>query len=76
MNLQSFWTSPREINFVRLLKSSMSYFPLVLCIISLLKCILPQNFGKLNLWMRISVIILFNMIDLYKDNHVHVCMHL
>ena len=28
-----------------------------------------QNFGKLNLWMQISLIILF-MIDLYKDNHV------
>ena len=31
MNLQSFKASPREITFVRLLKSSMSYFPLVLC---------------------------------------------
>ena len=32
INLQSFWASPREmITFVRLLKSSMSYFPLVLC---------------------------------------------
>ena len=29
-----------------------------------------QNFGKLNLWMHISFIILF-VIDLYKDNHVH-----
>ena len=52
-------------------KSSMGYFPLMLCVISLLKCILllHQNFGKLNLWMQISFIILF-MIDLYKDNHV------
>ena len=54
----------------------MSYFPLVLCVISKLKCILllHQNFGKLNLWMQISFIILF-MIDLYKDNHVHACVH-
>ena len=63
-------------NLNRLLKSSMSYFPLVLWIISKLKCILllHQNFGKLNLWMQISFIILF-MIDLYKDNHVraYVC---
>ena len=28
-----------------------------------------MHFGKLNLWMQISFIILF-MIDLYKDNHV------
>ena len=35
MNLQSFQASPREmITFVRLLKSSMSHFPLVLCVIS------------------------------------------
>ena len=62
------------ITFVRLLKSSMSYFPLVLCVLSYLKCILlHQNFGKLNLWMQISFIILF-MTDLYKDNHVHVCV--
>ena len=63
------------ITFVRLLKSSMSYFPLVLCVISQLKCILlpDQNFGKLNLWMQISFIILF-MIDLYKDNHVRACV--
>ena len=47
----------------------MSYFPLVPCVISLLKCILHQNIGKLNLWKQISFIILF-MIDLYKDNHV------
>ena len=48
MNLQSFQASPREITFVRLLKSSMSYLPLVLCVISWLKCILllHQNFGK------------------------------
>ena len=71
MNLQS----PRVITFVRLLKSSMSYSPLVLCVISKLKCILllHQNFGKLNLWMQISFIILF-MIDLYKDNHVRACV--
>ena len=75
MNLQSFKASPREITFVRLLESSMSYFPLVNCVISSLKCILllHQNFGKLNLWMQISFIILF-MIDLYKDNHVCACM--
>ena len=73
MNLQSFKTSPRAITFVRLLKSSMSYFPLVLCVISYLKCILHQNFGKLNLMMRISFIILF-MMDLYKDNHVRACI--
>ena len=53
----------------------MSYFPLVLCVISYLKCILllQQNFGKLNLWMQISFIILF-MIDLYKDYHVRACV--
>ena len=53
----------------------MSYFPLVFCVISQLKCILllQQNFGKLNLWMQISFIILF-MIDLYKDNHVCACL--
>ena len=45
MNLQSFKTSPREITFVRLLKSSTNYFPLV-SVISLLKCIIHQNFGK------------------------------
>ena len=75
MNLKSFKASPREITFVRLLKSSMSYFPLVLCVISELECILllHQNFSKLNLWMQISFIILF-MIYLYKDNHVCACM--
>ena len=53
----------------------MSYFPLVLSVISLVKCILllHQNFGKLNLWMQISFIILF-MIDLYKHNHVCACV--
>ena len=71
MNLQSFLTSPREITFVRLLKSSTGYFALVLSVISLLKRIIHQNFGKLNLCMQISFIILF-MIDVYKDNHVHV----
>ena len=68
MNLQ------REmITFVRLLKSSMSYFPLVLCVFSVLKCILllNQNFGKLNLWMQISFIILF-MID-YTKTTMCVC---
>ena len=30
MNLQRFWASAREITFDRLLKSSTSYFPLVL----------------------------------------------
>ena len=35
--------------------------------------LLHQNFGKLNLWMQISFIILF-MIDLYKENHVHACV--
>ena len=62
MNLQSFQTSPREITFVRLLKSSSSYFRLVLCVISQLKCIIHQNIGKLNLWMQISLILF--MIDL------------
>ena len=76
MNLQSFGAGPGEITFVRLLKSSMSYFPLVLCVISKLKCILllHENFGKLNLWIQISFLILI-MIDLYKDNHVHACVH-
>ena len=73
MNLQRFWTSPREITFDRLLKSSTSYFPLVICVISQLKCVIYQNLGKVNLWMQISFIILF-MIDLCKDNHVRVCM--
>ena len=53
----------------------MSYFPLVLCVISLLKCIIHKSFGQLNLWMLIFFIILF-MIDLYKENHVRMCMHL
>ena len=35
--------------------------------------ITTSKFGKLNLWMQISFIILF-MIDLYKDNHVRACM--
>ena len=35
--------------------------------------ITTSKFGKLNLWMQISFIILF-MVDLYKDNHVHACM--
>ena len=34
MNFQSFNTIPREITFDRLLKSSTSYFPLVLCAVS------------------------------------------
>ena len=63
------------ITFDRLLNSSMSYFPLVLCEISLLKCILllHQNFGKsmdANFFYY-SI----DMIDLYKDNHVCACMH-
>ena len=63
------------ITFDRLLNSSMSYFPLMLCLISWLKCILflHQNFGKLNLWIQIAFITLF-MIDLYKDNHVCACV--
>ena len=76
MNLQTFKPSPREmITFGRLLISSISYFPLVLFVISKLKCILllHQNFGKFNLLMQISFIILF-MVDLYKDNHVRACV--
>ena len=69
MNLQSFKTRPREITFDRLIKSSTSNFPSMLCVTPSLKCIIHQNFGKLNLWMRISFIILF-MIDLYYDNYV------
>ena len=63
------------ITFDRFLNSSMSYFPLVLCEISLLKCILllHQNFGKLDLWMQISYYSI-DMIDLYKDNHVRACV--
>ena len=45
----------------------------MLCVISLLNCIIHQNFGKLNLWIRISFIILF-LIDLYKDNYVCACV--
>ena len=63
MNLQNFSTSPREITFVRLLKSIMSYFPLVLLRNLTAKMHTYQNFGKLNLWMQISFIILF-MTDL------------
>ena len=50
-----------------------SYFPLMLYVISSLKCIIHQSFGQLKLWMLISFIILF-MIDLYKDNHVRACV--
>ena len=32
-----------------------------------------SKFGKLNLWMQISFIILF-LIDLYKNNVVHACV--
>ena len=63
MNLQSFKASPREITFGRLLKSQCELLTLVLGIISQLKCIIHQNFGKLNLWMQIFFIILL-MIDL------------
>ena len=35
---------------------------------SWLECIIHQNFGKLNLWVQVSFIILFVM-DLYKNNH-------
>ena len=73
MNSQSFNTSPREITFDRLLKSSTSYFTLVLCVISQLKCIIHQNFNELNIWVQISFIILF-MTDLYKDNCVRWCV--
>ena len=34
-----------------------------------------MNFGKLDLLMRISFIILF-MTDLYKDKHARACVHL
>ena len=51
-------------------KSQYELLPLVLCVISLLKCIIHKNFDQINLWMLISFIILF-MIDVYKDNHVH-----
>ena len=63
------------ITFDRLFYNNMSYFPLVLCVVSYLKCmlLLHENFGKLNLWIQISFIILL-MIDLYKDNHVRACV--
>ena len=51
----------------------MCYFPVVLHVISKLKCILHQNFGQLNLPMLISSIILF-IIDLREDIHVRECM--
>ena len=35
--------------------------------------ITTSKFGKLNLWMQISFIILF-MVDLYKNNHVRACV--
>ena len=40
MNLQSFLASPKEITFVRLLKSTMSYFPLMplLPVLKILVC--------------------------------------
>ena len=76
MNLQFLDESKGDyFCLVDYLKVSTSYFPLVLCVISKLKCIIHQNFGKLDFWMRISFIILF-MIDLYKDNHVCACMRL
>ena len=64
------------ITFDRLHNNRMSYFPLVLYEISLLKCILllHQNFGKLNLWLQFFFYYSINMIDLYKDNHVLVCV--
>ena len=63
------------ITFEILLKSSLSYFPLVLCVILKVKCILllNQNFGKLNLWMQISFIIF--MIE-KTAMCVHACVHL
>ena len=75
MNLQSFQASPKEITFVRLLKSSMGNFPFgALCnFMAKMHTITTSNFGKLNLWMQISFIILF-IIDLYKDNHVCACV--
>ena len=56
----------------------MSYFPWVLCAILLLKCtlLLHQNFGKLNLLMQISFIILFMIIYTKTTMCMHVYVHL
>ena len=43
-------------------------------LIAKMHTIATSNFGKLNLWMQISFIVLF-MIDLYKDNYVCACLH-
>ena len=57
MNLQSFRLVQGRLPLVDYLKVSTTYFPLVLCVISRLKYIIHQNFGKLNLWMQIYFII-------------------
>ena len=69
MNLQNFSTSPREITQ----KVSTSYFPWVLSVILQLKCIIHQNFGKLNLWMKISFIILFMIRFIQRQTCACIC---
>ena len=75
MNVQTFrLVQGRLLLFGRLLKS-VRVTSFGTCLISWQKCIIDQNFCKLDLWMQISYIVLF-MIDLYKDNHVLACVHL
>ena len=76
MNLQSFQASPREmITFNRLLNSSMSYFPLVLCEISAKMLTITTS----KFWLIKSMDANFfyysiNMIELHKDNYVRACI--
>ena len=65
----------RLLLFGRLLKSQYESLPFGALCNLIAKCIIHQNFGKLDLWMQISFIILF-MIDLYKHNHVHAYVRL
>ena len=63
------------ITFVRLLEKQYELLPFgALCnLITKMHTITTSKFGKLNLWMQISFIILF-MVDLYKNNHVRACV--
>ena len=65
----------RLVLFGRLLKSQYELLPFGALCNLIAKMDNTSKFGKLDLWMQISFIILF-MIDLYKDNYVHafVCL--
>ena len=70
MNIQSFYTSPREITFGKLIKSQCELLPFgALC------NLIASKFCQLNSWIPISFIIIF-MIDLYKDYHVRASVRL